>query len=300
MLHPSDEQLLALLDDALAPAPRAEVSAHVEGCADCRRSLEILRQAMAAVHVEATLVDATEPASWRQAVPPPRWRDAPWAASERDGTLAGESTLPRPRSVPQRPVGSARPVGRVERPRWRWGTSALRWAAALLVVAGGAGAMVATRWWVAERANAPVDSAVAAAPLRQAQPALTPAPVAAVTVSPRDGRALVILTGGTSLVNAAGGDASAIGTLIVRTTDRADVQVTVATALAAGAVPRFRSADGRLEVTLPVGGARVEVEFPAALGAGQVTLDGEVVAEVVGGVVTPSAATTTGVTLTRR
>jgi hypothetical protein len=45
--HDAREALSAFLDDELGPGERREVEAHLEGCAECRRELEGLRQTVA-------------------------------------------------------------------------------------------------------------------------------------------------------------------------------------------------------------------------------------------------------------
>jgi hypothetical protein len=48
--HDARESLSAFLDEALAPDERRGVEAHLEGCAECRRELERLRQTVALLH----------------------------------------------------------------------------------------------------------------------------------------------------------------------------------------------------------------------------------------------------------
>ena len=48
--HDARASLSAFLDEALAPDERREVEAHLEGCAECRRELERLRQTVALLH----------------------------------------------------------------------------------------------------------------------------------------------------------------------------------------------------------------------------------------------------------
>ncbi len=48
--HDARASLSVFLDEALAPDERREVEAHLEGCAECRRELERLRQTVALLH----------------------------------------------------------------------------------------------------------------------------------------------------------------------------------------------------------------------------------------------------------
>ena len=48
--HDAREWLSDLLDDALAPEARAQVDAHLAGCADCRRELDRLRATVSLLH----------------------------------------------------------------------------------------------------------------------------------------------------------------------------------------------------------------------------------------------------------
>ena len=45
-MHP-DTELTAYVTDALAPAERARVAAHLDACADCRRAVEEARTVLA-------------------------------------------------------------------------------------------------------------------------------------------------------------------------------------------------------------------------------------------------------------
>ena len=48
--HEARESLSALLDEGLTPDERRAVEAHLEGCAECRRELERLRQTVGLLH----------------------------------------------------------------------------------------------------------------------------------------------------------------------------------------------------------------------------------------------------------
>ena len=69
--HDARELLSALLDDALGPAERAALEAHVAACADCGRELEALRATVAllgrlpAAHAPAGFVDRVMAAAYR-------------------------------------------------------------------------------------------------------------------------------------------------------------------------------------------------------------------------------------------
>ena len=71
MCHDARELLSSLLDDALGPAERAALEAHVAACADCGRELEALRATVAllgrlpAAHAPAGFVDRVVAAAYR-------------------------------------------------------------------------------------------------------------------------------------------------------------------------------------------------------------------------------------------
>jgi anti-sigma factor RsiW len=58
--HP-DTALTAYVTGALSPAERAEVTAHLEGCADCRRAADDSRSVLAAL---ASATPAPPPVDW--------------------------------------------------------------------------------------------------------------------------------------------------------------------------------------------------------------------------------------------
>ncbi len=315
MPHPSEAMLLAFADDQLAPAERDQVSAHVHGCGVCRHAVRDVRDAMAAVRVEAAIIDAAEPASWREVARPPVRPARPSAA--RQWSAPGTATAARGAQRSARPgegrgrdrrsgggdhgMGDDAPAsGRTSWPgAWpgAWPrTAALRWAAILLVfVAGGATAMLAPRWrallgvapeggdrtTAAARAS---GSAPAAAPLRTA---------AAVSVLPRDGSATVVLQPGVMPAD----PSTPPALLVVKVGERADVQVTVTSPLSSAEAPRFRTADGRLDVALAGRESRVEVEVPASLGEAHIVFGTRTLVTVRAGVVAPQQAASTGVPL---
>lgn len=319
MPHPSEAILLAFADDELGPAERDQVSAHVHGCGVCRHALRDVREAMAAVRVEAAIIDAAEPASWRDAAQPPL-RPARPAAPRHRSLAALDGAPPAGRAA-----RGARPGDQTGRERrgsatadapardaaggrfavWGMGRArvvALRWAAILAVfVAGGATAMLAPRWGALLGGDdASDDRATSSAPASAAGAA--PAALrtaAAVSVLPRDGRATVVLQPG-ALAPAMAGDASpaaAPAMLVVKVSERADVQVTVTSPLASAEAPRFRTADGRLDVALAGNESQVEVEVPATLGEAHIVLGTRTLVTVRAGVVAPQQASTTGVPL---
>jgi Putative zinc-finger len=308
MPHPSEAMLLAFADEELAPAERDQVSAHVQVCGVCRHALRDVRDAMAALRVEAAIVDGAEPASWREAVHPPLRPARPESARRRP-PMSREESVHAARGVR---IGAAsgrarfswasagvasgdddaghRSIGRIGPSR----IVAFRWAAILLVfVAGGATAMLAPRW----RALLGVDAtaregvtALAAAPGAGAGPSALRTS-AAVSVLPRAGSATVVLQPGVS----AGAAMPAM--LVVHVGDRADVQVTVTSPLASPEAPRFRTADGRLDVALAGNESRVVVDVPATLGETHIVLGTRTLVTVRAGVVSPQQASTTGIPL---
>lgn len=264
MPHPSEAALIAFADDELDAGVRGEVASHVEGCGLCRHALRDLRDAMGALAVETALVDAAEPSSWRTG---PAVRPRPDA---RPLSLVGE--------VPRPPAPSRRAM------------LVMRWAATLAIfVAGGAAAMTAPQWMHLLRGTEPSASAsVATAPATVAPTTLRATASAAVSVLPVEGEATVSLLG-----NASAADAR----VIVRASDRRDVQVTVTTPTSTERVPRFLTGDGRLEVQLAGAGSVVEVDFPSSLRDARVTHDGRAVVTVRRGAVLPAQAATTGISL---
>lgn len=313
MPHPSEVMLLAFADDELGPADRAQVSAHVQGCGVCRHALRDVRDAMAAVRVEAAIIDASEPASWRDAAEPPVRPARPPSAGPWPLTSVGD-VLPADRSARTAHSHAAKGVARRGPSRAKvasgdgaasglaawWGArapraTALRWAAILLVfAAGGATAMLAPRWRALLGLQAPegtLPSATSPAPDAGTAPAAMRT-AAAVSVLPRDGSATVVLQPGPSDPSAA-----SPAVLVVTVSERADVQVTVSMPLAADAAPRFRTADGRLDVALAGNESRVEVEVPSTLGEAHIVFGTRTLVTVRGGVVTPQLASTTGVPL---
>jgi anti-sigma factor RsiW len=106
MTHPTDD-LTALLDGALAPARRAEVERHLQGCAACRAERDRLAGALALLG----------------ALPPPP-EPSPWFAARLAARLAGEPA-PSP--------GLLGLLGRLGRWRWRLAVPATALAAAAAV-----------------------------------------------------------------------------------------------------------------------------------------------------------------------
>lgn len=283
MSHPSEGELLALVDGALDEASRRRVQVHVQGCVACRQARHELEQALRGVTVELALVDAGEPAAWRSgdATPLPRTIDeAPRAPENRHR-----------RWEPSRTALPGRSSFALTR-----APSATRWAALLLVlVAGGATAMVAPRWgaW-RTTASAHDADATSAAPPSASLPVPVATRAAAVSFLPEGARAMVALS-------SAGLSTGAEGRVRVGLSDRLDVQVTVTTIAdpvgPTQAAPRFASADGRLDVQLPGGAVEVLVELPAALRSARITHDGRTIVTVQGGEVRPAGATAEGVAL---
>lgn len=306
MPHPSEALLLAFADDALDADAHRETAAHLAACEACRLALRELREAMAALKVEVALVDTREPDAWHAGG---SWR-AP-SASPVSSTSGDPGRLPAS-ARPLAPVGREVPLARghgTARRGW-WGSTSVamrRAAVALLVVGGGAAAMTAPRWrhlLVGEKsvASAPAIAAPGSAP---AATAALPAPSAAVSILPVDGEAIVSLLETSSSAAAMAATAAAAPTparVVVRVSDRRDVQVTVTSTSRPAArdrVPRFLTGDGKLEVQLAGEGDVVEVEFPSTLRAARVTHDGRTVVSVHGATVLPAEAAGAGILLTQ-
>ncbi len=278
MSHPSEELLLAFADGELAADARREVEVHVQTCGLCRHALRDLEQAMSELKVDLALLDAAELAEWGTHAPP-------------------RTTRPRSNgSLASRTPASALSANRSALEGARTGVAtgrAMRWAAVLvLVIGGGAAAMVAPRW---PRAEAPAPTpgfTQSQARVEPRTPVIPAADVAqssaAVSILPLSGEATVALT---SVVGTA--DAR----VFVEVSDRSDVQVTVSTATSEHAIPRFTSAEGRLAVQLTGRGAVVRVALPATLRAARITHDGATVVTVKEGAVVPAIARTSGVLL---
>ena len=288
MPHPSEALLIAFADDALDAAEHRETAAHVEACGVCRHALRDLRDAMAALKVEVALVDTMEPDAWRAGGP---WR-APSAAGEAPRTL---TPVARERALP-------REAGASRRGWWGGASSVMRRAAvALLVVGGVAAAMTTPRWrhLLVRDDTAPAASARAASATGDAPVAAAALPTAsaAVSVLPVDGEAVVSLLEMPSPATPGGSPAR----VVVRVSDRRDVQVTVTSATRPAAserVPRFLTSDGKLEVQLAGEGAVIEVDFPSTLRGARVTHDGRTVVSVRGTTVLPGEAAAAGILLT--
>ncbi|MCC6930456.1 MAG: hypothetical protein IT359_15830 [Gemmatimonadaceae bacterium] len=292
MPHPSEALLIAFADETLDAEGHRETAAHMATCAVCRHALRDLREAMAALKVEVALVDTREPDAWRAGG---RWRES---------SIASDATRVRPLAGNARTKLSDR--GAASRGWWGSASVAMRRAAAvLLVVGGGAAAMTAPRWRhllsrndsatpvTASASTAAIDVPVAPAPLS--------APAAAVSVLPVDGEALVSLLEMPAPAATANEPSQSPARMVVRVSDRRDVQVTVtSTPRGAGSerVPRFLTGDGKLEVQLAGAGAVVEVEFPSTLRSARVTHDGRTVVSVRGTTVVPGEAAAAGILLT--
>lgn len=306
MRHPSEGELLALIDGALDAEATGRLRAHLAGCDGCRQGVRALEQAMQGVAVELALLDAGEPAQWREVAAAPRPSFAHEAVRATGDGAPSRRPTPRwnsPRQGTQAPESRTRPAHAGA----RWVRTPARWAAAvLLLAASGAAAMVVPRWagW---RTDAPVREGAGIAPSTEAPaPAAAATSAAAVSILPEQGRALIALAtgpaggaptlaGATAVDNL---DAAGVGRVRVQVSDRLDVQVTVTTPLApAHAAPRFASAEGRLDVQLPARDAGVLVELPATLRSARVTLDGRAIVVVEGGAVQPAQATGAGVLL---
>lgn len=276
MSHPSEALLLAFADHELEGATHREVEAHVQRCDLCRHALREVEQAMAGLTVELALLDAAAPTAWHAPVASATARRG--GSESLVSTSAGAgSTRARGTSVWR--TARATPSARRAVP--------LRWAAALMLMAGGAAAAMSAPRWFASAPPAPAAEADRAAPVTP--PAANVAvSSAAVSILPVGGEATVVLT------SAAGaGD----GRVIVELSDRSDVQVTVTTATSEQATPRFTSAEGRLGVQLTGNGALVRVAIPANLRAARITHDGATVVTIADGVVAPAEARGEGIRL---
>lgn len=287
MSHPSEAVLIAFADGEIDHDRRRVVDAHLQRCGICRHALRDLEGAMAGLTVELALVDAAEPSGWRatRGAPDPR---AVSARSNAAAASPGGARRPRALSLHAPRAAVSGGGKRAAAGGLRGHGVAMRWAAALVfVVAGGATAMVAPRWRSMLESSpadaAPTNVARVAAPATSA-----PTAAAAVSILPERGEATVALTSRMGV-----GD----GRVMVRVSDRRDVQVTVTASIDSGSLPRFTSADGRLDVQLSGHGSVVQVEFPSSLRSARITHDGRTIVTVRGSEVSPASAGTTGVVI---
>jgi len=286
MPHPNEAMLIAYADDELETFARREVHVHLEGCGLCRHALRDLRDAMEALRVETALVDSGEPVAWRSG---PVWRPRPASRhAPRESPVPGLApTVDNERKVHPLTPALARPL---MRPLVRR-IAPLRWAATLMLVVGGAAAAMTAPQWRrvlgdVRAGNSPPPSVVT--PEASTMPTVARATRAAVSVVPSGDKAIVALSGG---------EGASDRRVIVRTSDRVDVQVTVTSAANAEEMPHFVSGEGRLDVQLAVTSSMIVVEVPATLHVAQVTFDGRAVVSVRRGVISPARAAAEGVSL---
>lgn len=260
-MHPANDVLLAHSDGELSDIEEAQVARHVAGCADCVQTLARLRETADLFAGVLHGIDASEPDAW-------------------SATPAETGILPFP--VAARRVHAARTArseqpARAETVRRAALPAAWRWAAGILLFTGAAAAAT-----LVVRPDLFRDS---------------PSVVATPAVSPGDapesgGGAVAVRTvDGTVLVALANADAATRIELVLD--DRTDVRVSVE----GPATPHFTARDGRVDVDLAAGAARVRVAVPRSAGSARVTVDGVTIVTLQEGVVSPSAAAAGGVTL---
>lgn len=244
-MHPSEDRLLAFLDEELAEAERAEVEGHLRACEACAGDMESLRSA------SRRLAAALE----RLDVPPP---DADSATiRERAGVVdlparsAARSRIPEGQDLP----------GRAERPRRSLLTAA---AVVLLAVTGAAAAIPGSplRDWLADSARAVAglfsgDGGPTAAVDQEAMDATLRLP-SGVAVEPEGGRVSISLR-----------DPSPEVVVRVRLVDQARVAVLAPDA-------RYRTGPGRIEI-LDAAPGEVLIEIPRSASWAAVDVDGRVV-----------------------
>lgn len=232
MPHPIDGVLLAHMDGELEPEEETRVRAHLQSCAECSRRLDLLRQ-------EAE-----------------RFSNALLALDDAASTLADPGPLP---------VGAAAARGE-SRPFRRSGWSLARAAGLVLVLAGGAAALVPgspVRDWLGELLTESVEPP---AERIEVAPEGTP-PVesevlgpSAISVAPDGGRLIVKLRGFPRESNVH---------VRLADTDRAAVRVE-----GAATSPRFITGPGLLEVVGTEEGD-VWVELPRSATDAVVLVGGE-------------------------
>jgi len=273
MKHPSEESLLAYLDEQQAGDERAETDRHLAECEVCLGTLARLRQASQILTSGLNVLDLGEPDRWRSGE---QWLKESLdraAAGTRvhdpriDGAPGDARRVTRLRLVPGGPgKNQARPAPRAQR-----SFRSLRWAAGivLVAVAGGSAAVIGIPGL---RIFAPAEDREVA--VVEAAPSMD---AAAVAVRPQDGSVAVVLT------NVAEGTR-----LRIDPVDGGEVMVEVR----GDGETRFQARDGLVQADLGGTHAMVRVELPRSVDSTTIMIDDRVVARAVNGEVTPAAAAT--------
>lgn len=262
-MHPGRDVLLAHADGELPDEDHREVVRHLEKCTQCSAAVARLRFDAVSFAGALHALDSAEPVHWAAEHQVEPMQSAGYTEADRDASSDDEAAVLRLRPRRERPAPS----------RYRW-SDGLRWAAGILLVAGAtvSAAVVGARILSdSNETTAPGEEPVAVEP-----------GVAAVMVAPVAGEVLVAVTG-------AGADSR----LFVSFADRPDASV----AVEGTGAPRFRVAEGRVDVDLNGGSAVVRLTLPQSLRGASVTADSNTVVTVRDGQVLPADAAASGIPL---
>lgn len=258
MTHPGMDTLIAHADGELGVDEERDIARHAAGCAACNASLAELRGTTSLFAGALHVLDGAAPADWRP--------------SSVDAALK-EQRIERPLPHRSEAGTTARTIPLQRRAVVRTAPRTLRWAAAIALVSAAAVSAAI----IAERVGPRADPPVGVAPPASLDPA-----IATIVATPQGGVLHVALSGA--------GEGSR---LHVTLADAAQSSV----AVEGGDSPRFTAAAGNVAVDLRGSTAVVRVTVPAALRALTVTVDGAPLVISRAGVLTPTAAGTSGIPL---
>jgi anti-sigma factor RsiW len=246
--HPSDAHLVSYMDDELSPEQREDVRRHIASCLVCRKNAEDL--ATWSVHVgrAAKEIDREEPSRW--SVP---------TTAPMPGRLTVSSA---PKRLPRQTV---------------------RWAATILLVAGGV-ASAAIVGPIVRRALSDREPTLETTRVTSTSDSVAPVSVGSIGLSPVGGAFTVELS-----------EAGVGSRVVIQLTDRSDVGVRLSADSSQAATPRFTTGDGRVLVQLAQRVVIVNVEFPRGIRDGRVVAGSRLLARVADARVEPDSATTRGI-----
>lgn len=246
--HPSEARLVAWVDDELAPDGRAAVSAHVQECDACARTLSELRRASslfseAAAHLEPPSSDATAASTRRRA--------------------AGGTAPAEPRSA----SGADAPAETGSESRFGGWSTATRIAASLVVLLGAAAALPGSpvRSWI-DRSVEQVQTLLGggdAETVEQVEPRRPDRPASA-------DRSGVAVTASSGSIRVELRDVPPATAVLVRMVDGGQAGVW-------NAGGEYRTSPGRIEVTAPASDSLL-VEIPRRVGLVELEVNGRLVA----------------------
>jgi anti-sigma factor RsiW len=246
MMHPTSDQLLAYIDRELPLRSAREIAEHTAACSTCKDVLAQMSATSGTVLGVLERIDAAEPAEWAS------------GASRKASAPLGVQRVPH--------VAKKSPLA----------SGALRRAAGILLLtsAGAAAAVVIT-----SRNGPGPDTTVA--PAAPQQTPVSAGSASGIMVEPRDGKAIVVITG-----------AAAQSRVLVVVEDRSDVRLVVT-----GGSPRFTAAAGRIDAELSGLPAELRLLVPVTLTEGSVVMGNDTIAVVRSGRVQPANAATEGIVL---